>query len=202
MKCFCFARAVSDLMMGTDALSSRCLEWLCFYIAATPIINEALTLNCQRAKWYLIPLYLEDRKAGRRWQSRIHCNPALFICSLTTTTSEGQCLKYIRPERWLPQNHLPHILTVYCLHQECSLQQILHPLACPISSTTALRENGCCVVTSQEERTRNTPGSMDQVSTIQNVVIIPHFSTCLYCHSLSLLLFGAFPRPRRADLTY
>lgn len=88
----------------------------------------------------------------------------------------------------------------YCLHQERSFQQILHPLACSISGTTALGENGCCVVTSQEEWTKNMPGSMDQVSANQNVVIIPHFSTCLYCHSLSLLLFDAFLNPRGADL--
>lgn len=68
---FVLQGAANDLMMGTDALSSRCLEWLCFRIAATTVMGKALMLI---AKWPNDTCYLciwKAGKPGRRWQTEM-----------------------------------------------------------------------------------------------------------------------------------
>lgn len=176
MKHFCFARGSKWSNDG---------NWCTFLTVS----RMALFLHCSyyrngQSSYAKLPngqmipaTFVSGRQESQEDAGRKRCCGTLHL--FINPTSEAQCLKYVRPKRWLPQNHLPCTLTDYCLPQEHSFQQILHLLACPISGTTVLRENGCCVVTSQEERTRNTPGSMDQVSATQNAVIIPHFSTCL-----------------------
>lgn len=133
---------------------------------------------------------------------RMGCNPALFLCSLTQH-QRPSALNMSDQREKLPWNHSSPTLMDYCLHQEHSSQQIFHPLGSPISGTTALRENGCGVVMSQEEWTRHISESMYLVRATQKGGLdSPFLSLLIASQSFSLLFSGTFLIPWWADIIY